>query len=115
MATPLEISIALWYYCRVGDYGDGSGDNNHTAPAVQTTFQQFVDAGLLKRHEPNADLPQRYYATDGMRVYVEALCAVPWPEQKWIIPAGRAEVPDMPTPTIRLGDQMLRTLARDAI
>lgn len=87
MATPLEIDIALWYHTRATDYGVGNGsDYNFHMPAVQQTFQRFIDAGLLKKHEPNPDLPQRYYGTEGLRVYVEALCNMPWPEQRWIMP-----------------------------
>lgn len=86
---PLEISIALWYYTRPGDYGRGDGDNNFDAPSVQAALQGFVDAGLLKRNDPNSDLPQHFYGTDGLRVYVEALCSVPWPVQQWVIPYPR--------------------------
>lgn len=104
MTTPLEISIALWYYCRVGDYGKGTGDFNFDAPAVQETLQRFVDAGLLKKHEPNNDLPQFFHNTDGLRVYVEALCAVSWPEQRWVMPAGIPPLRDWPSP-----EEWLRT------
>lgn len=86
MSSPLEISIALWYFTRPGDYGHGTGDRNFNAPAVQETFARFVGAGLLKRHEPSTDLPQHYIGTEGLRVYVEALCALPWPEQRWVMP-----------------------------
>ena len=48
MATPLEISIALWYHCRVGDYGAGTGDNNFDAPAVQQALANMTSAGLLR-------------------------------------------------------------------
>ena len=88
MTTPLEIDIAYWYYARRGDYGDRIGDENLTAPAVQAALICFVEAGLLKRHEPNADVPQRYISTEALCVYVEALCRVPWPVQRWVIPDG---------------------------
>lgn len=87
MATPLEIDIALWYYTRPGDYGEGMGDHNFKAPAVQEALKRFVDAGLLKAHEPNSDLPQLFHNTEGLRVYVETLCNVPWPEQRWVVPS----------------------------
>lgn len=88
MTSPLEIEIALWYYVRPGDYGKGPGsDNNFNAPAVQNALQRFVEAGLLKAHVPNDDLPQKFHNTDGLRVYVEALCSIPWPEQRWVLPA----------------------------
>lgn len=84
--SPLEIHIALWYYARPGDYGDGTGDNNFHAAGVQNALQAFVDAGLLKPHTPNSDLPQRFHNTEALRVYVEALCRVPLPVQRWVIP-----------------------------
>jgi hypothetical protein len=86
MATPLEIDIALWYCTRAGDYGAQTGDYNFLAPGVQDAFQRMVDAGLLKKHVPNSDLPQHFHNTEGLLVYVEALCAIPWPEQRWVVP-----------------------------
>jgi hypothetical protein len=95
MATPLEIDIALWYHTRPRDYGDGTGDCNFNAPAVQEAFRRFVDAGLLKKIEPTADLPQHYVGTEGLHVYVEALCDVQWPQQRWVN-AGRGVAPACP-------------------
>jgi hypothetical protein len=92
--TPLEVDIALWYYARPGDYGKGNGDNNFNAPAVQAALARFVDAGLLRRNVPNTDLPQEYTSTEGLRVYVDALCSVPWPEQKWVMPQPWQSTPD---------------------
>lgn len=95
-STPLELDIALWYAIRSrgGDFGDKNGDNNFNAPGVQGALKRFVEAGLLKAHEPNADLPQRYIATEGMHAFIQAICAVPWPVRSWTIPSqynvGRA-------------------------
>jgi hypothetical protein len=83
VSTPLEISIALWYYAHEGDYV-----TDKTAPVVEEALARFVDAGLLKRNEPNADLPQKYFGTDGLRVYVDMLCQMPWPVQQWVLPNG---------------------------
>lgn len=82
--SPLEISIALWYHCRPGDYGKGTGDDNHTAPAVQSAIKGFMDAGLLAVCRPGAE--RVYCGTPALEVYVDALCRVPMPVQKWVIP-----------------------------
>lgn len=83
MATPLEISIGLWYYCHPGDYGLGNGDDNFNAPAVRETLKYFVTIGLLKRcttgvrvYEPNED---------ALKEWVGALCETPFPVQKWVV------------------------------
>lgn len=84
MATPLEISIALHYRCRPGDYGKGMGDNNWTAPAVRDTIAFFVERGLLAKSPQGCEA--EYYPTDALQVYVNALCNVPLPVQQWVIP-----------------------------
>ncbi len=83
MATPLEISIGLWYWTRPGDYGLDNGDNNFQAPAVRDTFRRFVDAGLLchcttgeQNYEPNKP---------ALKAWVDALCAVPFPKVQWVV------------------------------
>lgn len=82
--SPIEISIALWYYCRVGDYGRFNGDNNFDAPAVQSAIKGFVDKGLLIANPaPNECI---YRGTDALNVYVDALCSVPLPVQRWVMP-----------------------------
>lgn len=82
--TPLEITIALFYRCRAGDYGKDNGDNNYNAPAVQSALKGFVDTGLLALSPAGCEAT--YYATPALEVYVEALCSVPLPVQKWVIP-----------------------------
>lgn len=84
MASPLEIDIALWYYCRPGDWRPHNGDNNEDAPAVKEVFCKFVELGLLRRN--NCGVFSNYVGTKALHVYVEALCNVPWPVQQWVIP-----------------------------
>jgi hypothetical protein len=85
MATPLMINIAIWYVARPADYGKGNGDNNFHAAGVQEILKDFVDGGLLEKSK-RTDIDQEYLATDAMRLWVSALCRVPWPIQKWVIP-----------------------------
>lgn len=83
MATPLEISIGLWYHTRPGDYGLGNSDNNFEAPAVRETFKRFVDAGLLCHCDKGE---QNYRANEpALKAWVDALCAVPFPVVKWVV------------------------------
>lgn len=88
MASPLMISIGLWYHCRVGDYGKGAGDRNFDAPAVQEALLDFVAAGLLARSPPGSTA--EFYGTEALGVWVAGLCNVPWPVQQWIIPKREA-------------------------
>ena len=75
MVPPLTIEIALWYYCRPGDYGRGVNDNNFRAPAVQRTMREFVDAGLLI--DNGAGTQPQFSRTPALDAYVRALCGVP--------------------------------------
>lgn len=84
MATPLMISIGLWYHCRPGDYGKGNGDDNFHAPAVQDLLRSFVDGGLLGKSPAGCDA--EYFGTEALTVWVEGLCNVHWPVQKWVLP-----------------------------
>jgi hypothetical protein len=92
MATPLKIDIALWYHCRVGDYGKHAGDNNFHAPAVQEALQDFVNGGLLAKSPDGCSA--EYYGTEALSVWVEGLCNVPWPVQKWVLPVSNGECAD---------------------
>src|ERR1700758_4389179 len=85
--TPLEISIALHYHTRSDQFREG----DFSGTAVQEALAMFVAAGLLEEkgwsmrgtfRQPN------YQATGGLKVYVEALCAVPLPVNVWQMPAG---------------------------
>lgn len=86
--TPLEIEILMHYGCKGGDYRNG----DHSAPAVREAIGRFLDDGLLT-HEgfvpeyirPGV-LAARYSVTTRCRVYLEAVCEVPLPIQKWIMP-----------------------------
>jgi hypothetical protein len=86
MTSPLMISIALHYYCRAGDFGKGIGDNNFDAPAVRDAIGDMRSAGLLAASPAGCEA--QYFATEGLKVYVEALKSVPFPLQQWAIPAS---------------------------
>lgn len=78
--SPLGIEIGLHYHCiAVGDFP------RLDAPACQEMVAWMVEAGLL--NPVNGD--RRYEPTDGLRVWVEALCAVPFPVRRWILPVRK--------------------------
>lgn len=85
MTSPLEISIALHYWTTPGDYSAEDPDHR-LSPAVQSALHGFVEAGLLERRTEPTDRGSRFKATDGLRVWIEALCAVPLPVRIWIVP-----------------------------
>ena len=83
MATPLEIKIALHYFVSPEPYAE-DGWRHRSAPAVMEAHVRFVEKGLLKR----LDEPNKYGClhepTDGLVVYVEAICRIPFPKIKTV-------------------------------
>lgn len=80
--SPLAIEIALYYWTHPGDYRAG----DFSASAVQQTIDDFVEAGLLTTERSDHHWDARFYTTDGMEAYIEALRSVPLPIQIWVIP-----------------------------
>lgn len=84
--TPLEIRIALHYHYSPEEWSDvyGSGD------LADSIVAKLVEAGLLDRQKLVTAYPERekyrHVATDGLRVYVEALQALPLPTKQWVMP-----------------------------
>lgn len=87
MPTLLEINILMHYVARCDDYHDGSSTLD--APAVRGAVNNFVERGLLAHSDPAFDFEgRRYMPTDGARMYVEALKAVPLPLRAWTMPSA---------------------------
>jgi hypothetical protein len=80
MRSPLFIEVALWYYTTSLEHPS----IKERAPAYLEAAYQMVDIGLLTVEE-NED-GRTFSATDGMPVYVTALCEVPTPVKCWVIP-----------------------------
>lgn len=53
--------------------------------AVKAIFSGYVKDGLLTAIAPN-EYGEVYKATEALGVWVAALCSVPFPVQRWIIP-----------------------------
>jgi hypothetical protein len=79
--TPLGIEILLHYYTTPGQYRDG----DFSAPAVSEALRHFADTGLLRGNHRDG-----YTSTEATEVYVGAICSVPAPVQKWVIPSEAA-------------------------
>lgn len=76
--TPLQIEILMHYHCRANDYRDG----DFSASAVREAIDGFRGAGLLK----DSGRGRIYEPSDGVSLYVEAICSVPLPVQQWVMP-----------------------------
>jgi len=76
--SPIQIGILLHYYCRTDEY-----PRMHV-PLVCEIIDEFCAIGLLYPN-PNDDGP-RFKKTDGLDVYIDAICSVPLPIKKWVIP-----------------------------
>lgn len=80
MSSPLEISIAIHYWCFPGPYKNGSENWTELESKI---VQDMLDHGLLER-----DCGKLSGNTPALRVFMEALQAVPWPVRVWQIPTG---------------------------
>lgn len=84
--APLHILIAMHYHCS-GDQTDYAQNTPHgDSSAVIDIRNELADAGLLSRNMGASAVNRLFEPTDALRVWVEGLCGVPYPEQRWIIP-----------------------------
>lgn len=75
--SPLEIEIILHYHCCQSDYRDTE------SPAAREAFRKLVDANILQFWNKYG---LKYVANKiATQLYVDAICAVPLPIQKWIM------------------------------
>lgn len=84
MVTPLHIQIAMHYHCHPGQY-----EMVTTNETRRQYAEDLVRAGLLRKEGCLTSGPiVGYAATDGLRVWIEAICSVPFPVQQWVIPSA---------------------------
>lgn len=90
--SPLALSIAIHYLTR-SDAEYAADDQRHwTSAPVQEAIAQFLDYGLLDERKVARADQARYVGTDGLAVWIRAVCSVPFPvrETRWVMPeAGR--------------------------
>lgn len=80
--TPLQIDILLNYYTTPVEYG--RADDNFGAPAVQEAINWMIGANLLENCKSELG---SYRTTDRGKAYVDGLCNMPLPVQKWYVPS----------------------------
>lgn len=80
---PLALSIAIHYWTTPGDYDGGNTDHFHS-PATSEWIMALIDKGLLVRSNKAGQLYEGN--NEALEVYINALCSVPFPTQKWVIP-----------------------------
>jgi hypothetical protein len=80
--SPVQIEVALHYWYRVDDH-----------PKVFDTTAYAEAAGWLVRAGLLTTVTDRPYfiKTEGLQLYIEALCAVPWPKKVWHMPGTGGE------------------------
>lgn len=78
--APLFIQVALGFHTQL-DY------QPPPYPAQREICEQMVKLGLL-RHDPVDGASTMHYVpvTEALRVYVDALCSVPLPVKRWVMP-----------------------------
>lgn len=86
MASPGEIAILIHYYITPEPYSQR--DLEHAeSPFVKDKTNLFFRMGLLNYlTEPNKYGSHYEANLEALAVYINALCKVPYPVQKWIIP-----------------------------
>jgi hypothetical protein len=93
--APLHILIGIHYASRLCPYAEDEPEHRYSK-AVRAYTEDLVCAGMLTPREPDGDdVPEHirntaaYTATDGLRMWVDALTDVPLPKLRtaWIHPA----------------------------
>lgn len=85
--SPLDIQIALHYWSRVNLYAE-SEPLHAGSSAVAESKARLVKAGLLvKLDVPTLEGADYCRVYEPMKLYVETLCAVPYPTkvEMWVI------------------------------
>lgn len=84
--SPLEIEILLHYNCRAVDYREG----DFTASAVRRAIDWFKSSARLLETDKSG-CARTYKLTPKGEFYVEALCSMPLPVEKYEIPPFEVE------------------------
>jgi hypothetical protein len=73
--SPYELEIILWYHSRASDW------QYMDAPIWRETINKLIKFDLISQSSVTT-----YCATEKLHAYVDGLCNLPLPVQKWIIP-----------------------------
>lgn len=84
--TPLHIRMMLHYYAIATPYAEH--DPFHASSIAVAEYRgHLIQSGLI---EEDLKSPSGYRSTARGRAYVEALCDMPLPIQKWVMPSAAA-------------------------
>jgi hypothetical protein len=75
--SPVQIEVVLHYWYATDDH-----PKVFDTPAYAEAAGWLVRVGLLT----TSTTSPHFVKTDGLKLYVEALCAVPWPRKMWSMP-----------------------------
>lgn len=84
--TPLEISIAIHYWCFPKQPYKGSEEN-------WSELEHKIVADMIVRHLLEYQDGQLSGNTPAMRCFMEALQAVPWPSIRWVCESSQVSFP----------------------
>jgi hypothetical protein len=80
--TPLHIQIAIHYHCSTEQW-----PQLHIPVHLRYAID-LNEAGLLEcTAEEICGLPPKFRSTDGLAIFVNAICATPVPKLQWVMPA----------------------------
>jgi hypothetical protein len=82
MMTPLHIKMLFHYHAVAEPYAMRHPEHANSA-AVEEYRNDLLSANLI---EPSDNSGSGFTTTERGRVYVDAICSVPWPVQKWVMP-----------------------------
>lgn len=86
---PLFIMMMLHYYALPGPYAENE-PRHQASTACQKFHEQMVREQLLRRLDEPDNYGCGYEITQKGRAYVDALCVMPLPVAKWVIPEVEA-------------------------
>lgn len=90
VVPPLAIQIMIHYHCYPTQFRDG----DFSAPAVNDWLGRLVADDMLEVERSDIGPPSRtlraYSITERGRVYIQGLCNLPFPEQRWVMPGVAA-------------------------
>ena len=82
---PLHIEILMHYHCCADEFP------RLDAPACREVVNEFLAEGILRVRTDDENKARThwrtYEATERAETLVKALCAVPYPVQRWVMPA----------------------------
>ena len=85
MMTPLHIRIALHYYILSTTIPYAENESAHRYSSATREYTQHLVAAMASWSAWD-DYAEYTGHLKALGVYVEALCSVPWPVLRWVIP-----------------------------